>query len=114
MDETDPRYADDPGVKGWKEFTAKYMTAADFANGNAFFGYGVAATSIQVLKQCADDLTRDNIMRQAANLKGFHAPNFLPGVTINTSPADYRQIHQFQLARFNGEHWEPLGDLLTD
>ena len=90
------------------------MTATDFADGNAFFGYGAAAILVQVLKQCGGDLSRDNIMRQATNIKSFHAPHLLPGVTINTSPTDYRQIHQFQLARFNGEHWEPLGDLLTD
>jgi branched-chain amino acid transport system substrate-binding protein len=114
IDVTDPRYQDLPDVKAWKEFMAKYMTATDFSEGNAFFGYGAAATMVQVLRQCGDNLSRDNVMREAVSLKDYHAPHLLPGVTINLSPNDYRPIRQFQLGRFDGDHWEPIGDLLTD
>ena len=114
IDVTDPRYQELPDVKAWKEFMAKYMPATDLSEGNAFFGYGAAATMVQVLRQCGDDLSRDNVMRKAVSLKDYHAPHLLPGVTINLSPNDYRPIRQFQLGRFNGDRWEPIGDLLTD
>jgi hypothetical protein len=66
-----------------------------------------------VLKQCGDDLSRDNILRQALSLKDFTTPLLLPGITINTSPTNYLPVQQFQLARFNGENWELFGDVLS-
>ena len=76
-------------------------------------GYSVAQTLIQVLKQCGDDLTRDNVMKQAANLKSFRTEVLLPGITINTSPTDFAPISQLQLMRFKGEKWELFGDIIS-
>ena len=77
------------------------------------YGYAVAQTMVQVLKQCGDDLTRENIMRQAANLKDFRTEVLLPGVMINTSPSDFAPISQLQLQRFKGERWELFGDVIS-
>ena len=80
-------------------------------NGNVF-GYAAARTLVQVLKQCGDNLTRENIMAQAANLKGFEPGTGLPGITINTSPSDFAPIKALQLVRFDGKTWVPFGDVL--
>lgn len=90
------------------------MSAIEFADGNAAAGFSYAATVVQVLKQCGKDLSRENIMRQAANLKDFHAPLLWPGITVNTSPTNYRPIRQLQLATFNGANWEPFGEVMSD
>jgi branched-chain amino acid transport system substrate-binding protein len=78
------------------------------------YGYGAALLMIQVLKQCGGDLSRDSIMRQALNIKGFVVPGTLPGATINTSPTNYFPNRQLQLFRFNGESWEQFGNLMSD
>jgi len=114
IDVTDPRWKDNPDVKAWEEFAAKYLSGADREDVFAAYSLGAAATLLQVLKQCGNDLSRENIMRQAANLKDFHAPLLYPGITINTSPTNYSPIRQLQLQTFNGEHWEPVGDVLSD
>jgi branched-chain amino acid transport system substrate-binding protein len=114
IDVTDPRWKDTPDMLAWKAFTDKYLSAIEFADGNGGAGFGYAATVVQVLKQCGNDLSRENIMRQAANLKDFHAPLLWPGITVSTSPTNYRPIRQLQLTTFNGEHWEPSGDVLSD
>ena len=85
----------------------------DLIDSNAIYGFGAAATMVQVLKQCGDDLSRDNIMKQAANLKDLELPMLLPGIKINTSPDNFSPIRQMQLARFNGESWELFGDLIS-
>jgi branched-chain amino acid transport system substrate-binding protein len=113
-DVNDPRWKDDPDVKAWKAFTDKYLSATEFADGNAGEGFQAAATIVQVLKQCGDDLSRDNIMRQAANLKDVELPLLLPGMRVNTSPTNYSPIRQMQLATFNGESWQLFGDVLSD
>jgi branched-chain amino acid transport system substrate-binding protein len=113
-DQTDPRWKDDPGVKEWEAFAGKYLSATDFKDLFAFYGYHVAIVLTHVLKQCADDLSRDNVMRQALSLKDFTTPLLLPGITVNTSPTNYVPIRQFQLLRFNGENWELFGDVLSD
>ena len=111
-DVNDPRWKDDPGVKTWRQFTDKSLSPIEFADaGN---GFGQAATMVQVLKQCGNDLSRDNIMRQAANLNDLELPLLLPGIRINTSPTNYSPIRQMQLATFTGESWELFGDVLTD
>jgi hypothetical protein len=112
IDVNDPRSKDDPGVKAWKEFTSKYLSETEFADGNAAYGFGAAATMVQALTQCGDDLSRDNIMRQATNIKKFHAPMLMPGVTIDTAPDNFTPIRRLQLARFNGENWEPFGEVM--
>jgi branched-chain amino acid transport system substrate-binding protein len=111
-DPTDARWKDDPGFKEYAAFIAKYMSPNDLIDSNAVYGFGTAATMIQVLKQCENDLSRENVMRQAANLKDLELPMGLPGMRINTSPDNFSPIRQEQLASFNGESWEPFGDLL--
>ena len=112
-DPTDPRWRDDPGYKEWAAFVAKYLSPTDLIDGNAVAAFGVAAMVIQVLKQCGDDLSRENIMRHAANLKDLELPMLLPGIKVNTSPDNFRPIRQMQLATFNGESWEQFGDIIS-
>jgi branched-chain amino acid transport system substrate-binding protein len=111
---TDPRWKDDPGVNQWREFMAKYMPGADTSDVNNSYGYAVASTLVQVLKQCGNDLSRERIMKEAANLKDLELPTFLlPGIKINTSPTNYYPIRQMQLERFNGTTWELFGEVLS-
>jgi branched-chain amino acid transport system substrate-binding protein len=112
-DPTDPRWQDDPGFKEWEAFAAKYMTPTDLREGLAVYGFTTAATMVHVLEQCGDDLSRENILRQALAIKDLELPMLLPGVKINTSPDNYFLIRQMQLARFNGELWEPFGELIS-
>jgi branched-chain amino acid transport system substrate-binding protein len=114
IDVTDPRFKDTPDMLAWKEFTDTYMSATEFVDSNAAAGFGYAATVVQVLKQCGNDLSRENILRQAANLKDFRVPLLYPGITVNTSPTNYSPIRQLQLATFTGANWEPIGDVLSD
>jgi branched-chain amino acid transport system substrate-binding protein len=90
------------------------LSGTEFVDALAAAGFGNAATIVQVLKQCGNDLSRENIMRQAANLKNFHAPLLWPGVTINTSPTNFSPIRDLQPAIFNGANWEPVGELMSD
>ena len=110
-DPTDARWKDDQGFKEYSAFVEKYMSPKDLINSSVVYGFGAAATMIQVLKQCGSDLSRDNVMRQAANLKDLELPMLLPGIKINTSPDDYSPIRQEALATFNGESWEQFGEL---
>ena len=114
IDVTDPRWKDTPDMLAWKAFTDKYMSATEFVDALAAAGFGYAAVIVQVLKQCGNDLSRENIMRQAANLKDFHEPLLWPGITVNTSPTNYSPIRQLQLATFNGANWEPVGEVMSD
>src|SRR5579863_6870985 len=111
-DPTDSRWKDDAGYKQWAAFVGKYLSPNDLIDANAVYGFGVAPTMVQVLKQCGDDLSRENIMRQAANIKDLETPMLLPGMKINTSPTDFAPIRQMQLATFDGESWKLFGDLL--
>jgi branched-chain amino acid transport system substrate-binding protein len=113
-DVTDPQWRDDPDVKAFAAFIGKYMTPADLSSNAAAYGYQSAALLVHVLGKCGDDLSRENIMRQATSIKDLMLPLVLPGVKINTSPTDYRMIRQYQLQRFDGEHWKLFGDLLAD
>ena len=112
-DATDARWKEDAGFKQFAAFIAKYMSPDNLIDFNAAYGFCTAPTLVQALKQCGSDLSRDNIMQQAANLKDFEAPMLLPGIKVNTSPDNYSPIRQEALARFNGESWELFGDLLT-
>ena len=112
-DSTEARWKDDPGFKEYAAFITKYMSPNDLIDFNAVYGFGVAATMVQVLKQCGDDLSRDNIMKQATNLKDLELPMLLPGIKINTSPDNFSPIRQLQLATFNGASWEQFGDVLS-
>ncbi|NEV01403.1 ABC transporter substrate-binding protein [Bradyrhizobium uaiense] len=110
-DPTDPTW--DPAVTSWRAFMDRYYPDGDKGNANNLYGYVQAEAMVQVLKQCGDNLTRENVMKQAANLKNFHSDLMLPGVMVNTSPDDYFPIEQMQLMRFNGEAWELFGDVIT-
>jgi branched-chain amino acid transport system substrate-binding protein len=112
FDVTDPRYKDEPSLKAWKDFTTKYMSATEYIDVNAAYAFGAAATMIQVLKQCGNDLSRENVMKEAANLKNFAAPLLIPGITVNTSPDNFGPIRQLQLLTFDGTTWEPFGEIL--
>ncbi len=93
-DPTDARWKDDPGFKEYAAFIGKYMAPHDLIDANAVYGFGAAPTMIQVLKQCGNDLSRDNVMKQAANLKDLELPMLLPGIKINTSPDNFSPIRQ--------------------
>ncbi len=88
------------------------MSPHDLIDSNAVYGFGTSMTMVQVLKQCGNDLSRENVMRQAANLKDLELPMALPGIKINTSPDNYSPIRQEALASFNGESWEQFGEVL--
>jgi ABC-type branched-subunit amino acid transport system substrate-binding protein len=112
-DAADPQWDNDAGMKGFLDFLAKDFPDGNKLDGSVIVGYGVAQTMVQVLKQCGDDLTRENVMKQAANLKDFRTEVLLPGVMINTSPTDFAPISQLQLQRFKGEKWELFGDVIS-
>jgi ABC-type branched-subunit amino acid transport system substrate-binding protein len=112
-DPTDPAWKDDPGVKTWRAFMDKYYPDGDKTNNNNIYGYAAAQTMVQVLMQCGDDLTRENVMKQAASLKNFSSDVMLPGIKINTGPDDFFPIEQMQLMRFDGEAWRLFGDVIT-
>jgi branched-chain amino acid transport system substrate-binding protein len=112
-DVTDPRWADDPEFVTWKAWMEKYNTAGNVADISNVIGYSIAFSVVQVLQMCGDDLTRENVMRQAESLHGLRVPMLLPGITLNTSPTDFRPIKSVHLQRFEGEHWVPFGELMT-
>jgi branched-chain amino acid transport system substrate-binding protein len=111
-DPGDPAWKDDPAMKDWSAFMDKYYPDGDRADSNTVFGYAIAETLSQVLKQCGDDLSRENIMRQAASLKNYQNPVALPGVVINTGPNDFRPIEQMRLVQFDGNTWQPIGEVI--
>jgi branched-chain amino acid transport system substrate-binding protein len=112
-DTTDTQWAKDPGMNAYLEFMNKYFPDGDKLDNGTIVGYGVSQTLVQVLKQCGDDLTRENVMKQAANLHDFRTEVLLPGITINTSPTDFAPISQLQLMRFTGERWNLFGDVIS-
>ena len=112
-DATDPQWAKDPGMKKWAEFIDKYMPGADKTDSGHVYGYGAAQTLAKVLEMCGDDLTRANVMKQAASLKEFTPDTLLPGVKINTGPADFAPISSLQLMKFQGEKWELFGEIIN-
>ena len=112
-DASDKQWDNDAGMKAFYEFMAKDFPEGDKLDNGTVVGYGVAQTLVKVLQQCGDDLTRENVMKQAANLKDFRTEVLLPGVMINTSPTDFAPISQLQLMRFKGERWELFGDVIS-
>jgi ABC-type branched-subunit amino acid transport system substrate-binding protein len=111
-DPTDPQWDKDPAMKEWRAFMKKYYPTGDLTDWYNVYAYAVGQTLVQVLKQCGDDLTHENVMAQAANLKNFNLPLLLPGISINTSANDYRVIRQVQLQRFDGKQWVRFGDVI--
>src|ERR1700733_3105751 len=112
-DGADPQWDNDEGMKKFYAFLAKYAPEANKADGSVVFGYGQAQTVVQVLKQAGDNLTRDNIMKQAASLKDFAPDTLLPGVKINTSATDFYPIEQLQMMRFKDQKWELFGPVIS-
>jgi branched-chain amino acid transport system substrate-binding protein len=100
-------------MKKWSEFVDKYMPGADKTDGSIVYGYGAAQTLAKVLEMCGDDLTRANVMKQAASLKDFTPDTLLPGVKINTSVTDFAPIAQLQMQRFKGQKWELFGEIIS-
>jgi ABC-type branched-subunit amino acid transport system substrate-binding protein len=113
-DPGDPQWKDDPGLKAYLAFMDKYFPEGDKLNTINTYGYSVAELMTQILRQCGDDLTRENIMKQAANLKDFTPSLALPGIKINTGPTDFRVNKQMQMMKFNGERWELFGPIIED
>jgi ABC-type branched-subunit amino acid transport system substrate-binding protein len=112
-DATDPQWKDDAGIKNFDAFLMKYFPEGNREDQFVLAGYSVAQTMVHVLKQCGDDLTRANVMKQAASIDGLPLEGLLPGITINTSATDFAPIKQFQLKKFKGERWELFGDLIS-
>ena len=108
---TDPQWKNDKGYLDWVAFMKKYYPEGALDDQSNAYGYLAAQTLVQVLKQCANDLSRENIMKQAANLKNFELALLLPGMKVNTSPTDFAPIEQEQLAKFDGERWMLFGEL---
>ncbi|HEY3792189.1 MAG TPA: ABC transporter substrate-binding protein [Bradyrhizobium sp.] len=112
-DPGDPQWDNDPGMKQFLAFLEKDYPEGNKLDSSVVVGYGVTQTLIQVLKQCGDNLTRENIMKQAANLKDFRTEMLLPGIKINTSATDFAPISQLQLMKFTGERWVLFGDVIS-
>jgi branched-chain amino acid transport system substrate-binding protein len=112
-DGADPQWDNDPGMKKFFDFLAKYYPEGNKLDGSVVYGYGAAQTMVKVLQMCGDDLTRANVMKQAASLKDFEPDTLLPGVKINTSATDFAPIEQLQMQRFKGEKWDLFGDILS-
>ncbi|HWI38887.1 MAG TPA: ABC transporter substrate-binding protein [Burkholderiales bacterium] len=110
---SDPRFANDAGMNKWRAFMKKYMPDGNLDDNFNVYGYGVGQTLVQALKQCGDNLTRENVMRQAASLKNVQIDTLLPGITISTSSTDYAPIEAVQLQKFDGKRWELFGDVMS-
>ena len=111
-DPNDPQWANDPGLLAYLAWMKAYYPAGDANDVYNVWGYSQAQTMEQVLKQCGDDLTRENVIKQAANLKELQLPMLLPGIKINTSPTDYFPIKQVQLMKFDGKQWVRFGEIM--
>jgi ABC-type branched-subunit amino acid transport system substrate-binding protein len=112
-DASDAQWASDPGMKKFLAFIEKYMPGANISDTNLVYGYTAAQTLVKVLTQCGDDLTRENVMKQAASLKDFTPDTLLPGIKINTGPTEFAPIEQLQMMQFKGGKWDMFGDVIS-
>ena len=112
-DASDSQWANDPGMKKFMAFIEKYVPGANLSDANLVYAYAAAQTMVQVLQQCGDNLTRENVMKQAASLKDFAPDTLLPGVKINTSATDYAPIEQLRMIQFKAGKWEMFGDIIS-
>jgi branched-chain amino acid transport system substrate-binding protein len=110
-DPTDPQWKDDSAMKDFVAFMKKYYPDGNAQDANNVYAVLAAQTLVHVLKQCGKDLSRDNVMKQAASIKDLTLPLFIPGIKINTTPADYLVLTQMQLVKFDGERWVPFGEI---
>jgi branched-chain amino acid transport system substrate-binding protein len=111
-DPNDPQWKNDPAMLEWRAFMARYYREGDPKDASNMYGYLTAQTMVQILKQCGNDLTRENVMKQAASLSNLKLPLLLPGMAVNTTATDYFPIEQGQLAKFTGTQWEGFGDVI--
>ena len=112
-DASDPQWKDDEGMKKFMAFQAKYMPDANIADANLVYGFAAAQTMVQVLKQCGDNLTRENVMKQAASLKDFAPDTLIPGIKVNTSATDFAPIEQLKMMQFKNGKWDLFGDIIS-
>jgi branched-chain amino acid transport system substrate-binding protein len=112
-DPTDPQWKSDAGMKAWNEFLDKYFPEANRTDASVIYGYTVAQTLVHVLKQCGDDLTHENVMKQAASIKDLELGGLLPGIRVNTSATDFAPLSQLQLMKFKGDTWDRFGEILN-
>jgi len=112
-DPTDPQWKNDAGMKAWNEFLDKYFPEANRTDASVIYGYTVTQTLVHVLKQCGDNLTRENVMKQAAGIQDLELGGLLPGIKVNTSATDFAPLSQLQLMRFKGDTWERFGDIIS-
>jgi ABC-type branched-subunit amino acid transport system substrate-binding protein len=112
-DPTDPQWQNDAGYKDWVSFMDKYYPSGDKTDQQNVYGHSIAATTVQMLKQCGDDLSRENVMKQAASLHDLELPMLLPGIMVNTSATNFAPIKQAQMRRFDGERYVPFGPVIT-
>jgi branched-chain amino acid transport system substrate-binding protein len=112
-DTSDPQWKDDKGMKAFDEFLAKYFPEGNRIDGSVMYGYTVAQGMVHVLKNCGDDLTRANIMKQAASIKGLELGGLIPGIKVQTSDTDFAPISQLQLMKFKGDKWDLFGDVIS-
>ncbi len=111
-DQSDPTWANDPGMNEWRAFMAKYLPGADLTDGGYIAAYGLSKTVLQVLQQCKGNFSRANVMKQAANLHDVSNPVLLPGIKINTSPTNYHPIKAMQLESWDGKSWKLFGNVI--
>ncbi|MDU6673774.1 MAG: ABC transporter substrate-binding protein, partial [Bradyrhizobium sp.] len=112
-DPSDPQWKDDEGMKKFMAFIDKYMPGANISDANLAYGYAAAQTMVQTLKQCGDNLTRENVMKQAASLKDFAPDTLIPGIKVNTGPNDFAPIEQLKMMQFKGGKWDLFGDIIS-
>jgi branched-chain amino acid transport system substrate-binding protein len=112
-DASDPQWKDDEGMKKFMTFIDKYMPGSNVSDSNLVYGYAAAQTMVQVLKQSGDNLTRENVMKQAASLKDFAPDTLIPGIKITTSATDFAPIEQLKMMQFKGGKWELFGDIIS-
>jgi branched-chain amino acid transport system substrate-binding protein len=112
MDATDKQWDDNEEMKTWKAWMDKYMPGANKADANHIYGYAVTFLMAETVRRCGDDLTRANLMKQAASFQKFRVPLLLPGILVNTSPTDFYPIQAVQLQRFKGQTWELFGEIM--
>lgn len=112
-DASDPQWKNDDGMKKFMTFADKYMPGANVSDSNLPYGYAAAQTMVQVLKQCGDNLTRENVMKQAASLKAFAPDTLVPGITITTGPDDFAPVEQLKMMQFKNGQWDLFGDIIS-
>jgi branched-chain amino acid transport system substrate-binding protein len=112
-DASDKQWVNDEGMKKFMAFIEKYMPGANVADTNIVYGYSAAQTMVEVLKKSGDNLTRENVMKQAASLKEFAADTFIPGISITTSETDFAPIEQLQMMQFKNGQWDMFGEIIS-